>query len=327
MNEQTGFSKSQDLRVSQLLAGSPSNWGRWGQDDEVGALNYLTNAEVLRGIRAVCQGKVITCGELIGNPEGDPMWPGRLPTVRQNVRDKSDYEKGTVQPFPGGAEFSDDRISMFLQGSTQVDALGHVWYDDQVWNGFPAGPSTIEGMKKASILPIAERGIVGRGVLLDMAAWKGKFALDKGDTLGLDDILGCAEKQGVTLEKRDILCLRIGFLQLLYVQGPDVFYKDFNEPGLTYSPELVDWFHEMEIPCFSTDTISNEMELDPEVGVQIPLHCALMRNLGIVFNEICNFEALAKDCHADGQWDFLYMAAPLKVREGTGAPLNVIAVK
>ena len=182
-------------------------------------------------------------------------------------------------------------------------------------------------MKKASILPIAERGIVGRGVLLDMAAYKGKFALDKGDVLGPEDILGCAAKQGVTIKKRDILCLRIGFLQLLYVQGPEVFYANFIEPGMTYSPELVDWFHQMEIPCFATDTISNEIELDPELGVQLPLHCALMRNLGIIFTEICNFERMAQDCHADGQWDFLFMATPLKVREGTGAPLNVIAVK
>ena len=77
-------------------------------------------------------------------------------------------------------------------------------------------------MKKASILPIAERGIVGRGVLLDMAAYRGKFALEKGDTLDLDDLLGAAKKQGVTIEKHDILCLRIGFLQLLHTQAREV---------------------------------------------------------------------------------------------------------
>ena len=83
----------------------------------------------------------------------------------------------------------------------------------------------------------------------------------------------------------------------------------------------------MEIPALCTDTISNEMDFDPETGMQVTLHCALMRNLGVTFNEICNFEALAKDCHADGQWDFLYVGAPLKVHRGTGAPLNVVAIK
>ena len=312
--------------MSRLLAGSPSNWGRWGTADEVGSLNFLTPAEVLRGVQAVRQGKVFTCGEVIGNPRGDPLWPGRVHAKRETVIDKASYVRGDLPSLPGGAEFADDKIEMFLQGSTQFDALGHVWYDDQLWNGYPAS-TTNGGMKQASILPIAERGVVGRGVLLDMARFRGKDYLDKGELLGLGDILGCAEQQGVVIEKHDILCLRLGFLQLLHVQGPEVFYKDFLEPGLTYSPELVDWFHRMEIPCLSTDTISNETEFDPNIGVQIPLHCALMRNLGIAFNEICNFEALAADCAADRQWDFLYAAAPLKVAEATGSPVNVLAMK
>jgi kynurenine formamidase len=315
-----------DSVVGQLLAGAPSNWGRWGTDDEVGALNFLTSTEVLRGVRSVRQGKVFTCGEVIGNPEGDPLWPGRTPAHRETTIDKSSYVRGDIPTLPGGAEFTDDRIEMFLQGSTQFDALGHVWYDDKLWNGYPAD-ETNGRMNKASILPISERGVVGRGILLDMAAYKGKAYLEKGDLLSLDDLLGCAERQKTTIEKHDILCLRLGFLQLLRVEGPDEFYRDFVEPGLTYSPGLVEWFHEMEIPCLSTDTISNETELDPAIGVQIPLHCALMRNLGITFNEICNFEELAKDCHADGQWDFLYVAAPLKVSGATGAPVNVVAVK
>jgi len=326
MCDKHGHGSSGGSEVGQLLSDAPSNWGRWGPTDEVGSLNFLTNLEVLRGVRAVRQGKVFTCGEVIGNPNGDPLWPGRAPAKRETMIDKDSYVRGDLPSLPGGAEFTDDRIEMFLQGSTQFDALGHVWYDDKLWNGYPSS-DTNGGLKNASILPISERGVVGRGVLLDMAAYKGKPFLDKGDLLNLEDLLGCAEQQQVKIEKHDILCLRLGFLQLLRVQGPETFYKDFLEPGLTYSPELVAWFHEMEIPCLATDTISNETELDPAIGVQIPLHCALMRNLGIAFNEVCNFEALNKDCHADGQWDFLYAAAPLKVTEATGAPVNVLAIK
>jgi hypothetical protein len=321
-----GSGPSASASVSALLAGAPSNWGRWGSADEVGSLNFLNNTEVLRGVRAVRQGKVFTCGEVIGRPGGDPLWPGRAQAKREMTVDKDSYLRGDIASLPGGAEFCDDRIDMFLQGSTQFDALGHVWYDDKLWNGYPA-TTTNGGLKKASVLPIAERGVVGRGILLDMASFKGKPYLEKGDVFGLDDLLGCAKAQDITIEKHDILCLRLGFLQLLTVQGPETFYKDFVEPGLTYSPDLVNWFHEMEIPCLATDTISNETELDPEIGVQIPLHCALMRNLGIAFNEVCNFEALAKDSRADGQWDFLYAAAPLKVSEAAGAPVNLLAVK
>ena len=326
MCSDSGSAAAQTTNISRLLQGSPSNWGRWGSNDEVGSLNFLTNAEVLRGARCIQSGKVFTCGEVIGNPKGDPLWPGRVPAKRETTIDKNSYARGDISSLPGGAEFTDDRIEMFLQGSTQFDALGHVWYDDLLWNGYPAS-ATNGGMKKASILPIAQRGVVGRGILLDMAAYKGKEYLEKTDLLNLGDLLGCAERQGVTLEKHDILCLRTGFLQLLHVQGAGRFYDEFVEPGLTYSAELVDWFHEFEIPCLSTDTISNETELDPAIGVQIPLHCALMRNLCVAFNELCNFEALATDCHADGRWNFFYAAAPLKVSEATGAPVNVLAIK
>lgn len=312
--------------MAALLAASPRNWGRWGDDDEVGALNFLGNAEVLAGVACIRSGKVITCGERIGSPEGDPIWPGRAQPRRYNTQDKSHYQSGTVMPFAGGAEFSDDKIDMFLQGSTQYDAIGHVWFDDQMYNGYPASDS-IGGMQRGSILPIAEKGIAGRGVLLDMAAWKGKFALEKGDLLYLDDILGAAQRQGVELRKRDILCLRIGFLQLRFRQPAEEFFRDFVEPGLTYSPELVQWFSDMEIAALCTDTISNETQYDPAVGVGIPLHGALLRNLGISFNELCNFEKLAEDCHNDGQWDFLYTAAPLKIVDGCGAPVNVLVIK
>ena len=96
--------REEELRMGQLLAGSPSNyWGRWGPNDQVGSLNFLTNAEVLRGVRAVKQGKVFTCGEQIGQLAGDPIWPGRAPTSRVNVRDKSHYDAGRVKPLPSAA--------------------------------------------------------------------------------------------------------------------------------------------------------------------------------------------------------------------------------
>jgi kynurenine formamidase len=83
----------------------------------------------------------------------------------------------------------------------------------------------------------------------------------------------------------------------------------------------------MEIPNLVTDTIANELSLDPATGAFLPLHIALMRNLGVLFTEIASLDALAQDCADDGQWDFLYTAAPLKVIGGTGAPVNPIAIK
>jgi kynurenine formamidase len=83
----------------------------------------------------------------------------------------------------------------------------------------------------------------------------------------------------------------------------------------------------MEIPNLVTDTIANEVTVDPVSGCELPLHNALMRNLGVTLTEIAQLDLLADDCAADGQWTFLYAAAPLKVVGGTGAPVNPIVLK
>jgi len=183
------------------------------------------------------------------------------------------------------------------------------------------------GLKKASILPLAEKGIVGRGILIDMARYRGKPWLDKGETFTHEDLMAAAEAQGCEISKHDILLVRTGWLGYFYATPKEEFYDGFVEPGLTYSPELVRWFQEMEIPNLVTDTIANEVTTDPESGVALPLHNALMRNLGVTFAEIIALDALAEDCAEDGQYTFLYTAAPLKVVEGSGAPVNPVVIK
>lgn len=305
----------------------PKNWGRWGPDDEIGSLNYLDAHQVLRGMREVKDGTVFTLQLQMGRKEtpGDPVWPGRNTIERHNVRDAGVWAEGNLEPYPGGLTDADDVATMALQGSTQYDALAHTWYDDQVWNGYDSSTTT-GGLSKASVLPIAEHGVVGRGVLIDMARFRGKQCLDKGETFTHEDIIAAAREQGTDLQPRDILLIRTGWMGLWYHSTSEEFYRDFNEPGLTYSRELVEWFQDMEIPNLVTDTIANEVTYEPHTGVLLPLHAALMRNLGVLFTEMVWLEDLAQACVAADRWSFLYTAAPLKVVEGTGAPVNPIVI-
>ncbi len=311
--------------LGDLLKDSPSNWGKWGAEDELGSLNYLGAKQVLDAVQLVRSGKVFTLQRLIGDPKGDPVWPGRTPAERTQVLDESNWDGPDAPAYPGGLHYADDKINAFLQGSTQYDALGHVWYDGKLWNGFDAR-TTVGGMDKASVEPIAQRGVVGRGLLLDMARFRGKDNLEAAETYTHEDLQACAEAQGTPIQKNDILILRTNFLKLYFEQG-EKFYENFCEPGLVYSPELVQWFQDMEIPNLVTDTIANEVTTDPANGVALVLHNALMRNLGIAFTEICDLEQLAADCADDGQYAFLYVAAPLKVAKGSGSPVNPIAIK
>jgi kynurenine formamidase len=317
----------QQQTLEGLLADAPKNWGRWGDDDEIGCLNFLSPEEVLRGIRHVKAGKVFTLGLPIGNPGGDPVWPGRSGAMRLMTQDRSHYIAGKLQPLPGGLEYADDYITAFLQGSSQYDALGHTWYGDKIYNGYDA-QTTTGGLAKCGVDKLAKRGVVGRGVLIDMARHRGKKALKSGETFSVDDLEAAAESQGVSIEQHDNLLIRTGWLSVFYDEGPDAFYGDqFVEPGLTYSPELVKWFHEREIVSLSTDTIANEVTFEPETNIVLPLHAALMNNLGVLFSEIIWLDDLAEDCASDGQWAFLYAAAPIHVVNGTGAPVNPIVVK
>ncbi|MGC5025755.1 cyclase family protein [Tsukamurella sp. DT100] len=311
--------------LGDLLAQAPSNWGKWGPDDEVGSLNYLGPEQAVAAAALVRSGKVFTLQRLIGDPKGDPVWPGRSPAVRTQIMDEASWDGAEAPQFPGGLHYADDKIDAFLQGSTQYDALGHVWFDGKLWNGYDAR-TTVGGMDVASVEPIAQRGVVGRGVLLDMARFRGKEHLDTAETFDHTDLEACAAAQGVELRPRDVLLIRTNYLQLFFELG-DAFYEGFCEPGLQYSPELVQWFADNEIPNLVTDTIANEVTTDQNNGVALTLHCALMRNLGVVFTEITDLEALAADCAADGVYEFMYTAAPLKIAQGSGAPVNPVVVK
>jgi 3-hydroxyacyl-CoA dehydrogenase, C-terminal domain len=97
--------------LTELLADAPKNWGRWGPDDEVGALNFLTKEEVLRGVQSVKQGKVFTLGAVVGGPSGDPVWPGRAGATKLMTQDEGHYLSGKLKPVPGGLEYADDYAS------------------------------------------------------------------------------------------------------------------------------------------------------------------------------------------------------------------------
>jgi kynurenine formamidase len=316
--------------VRELLADSPRNWGRWGDDDEIGALNYQTPAETLRGAQAVQSGKTFALGLPLARPAGDPIWPGRATAIRINTCDHSDFVAGKMQRNPGGAEYADDYITTFLQGTTQFDAIGHMWIGDQIYNGYDA-MTTTGALEKCGVDKVARKGIAGRGVIIDMARHKGKDALESGETITVEDLERALEAQDTVLEKHDNVLLRTGWMSVFYNEGADAFYSGkggtFHEPGLYYTPELVEWFHHNEVVSYSTDTIGNETTYDPNTGWVGTMHIALMTNLGILFSEMNWLEDLAADCADDGQYTFLYTAGPLHVVNGSGAPVNPVVIK
>ena len=139
--------------MGELLKDSPKNWGKWGPDDEIGGLNYLGAGAGAAG------GPARQAGQGLHAAGGD-VRPGGRPGVARPPRCREDDDRrrgragsATRRPqFPGGLHYADDFITAFLQGSTQYDALGHVWYDGEIYNGYDA-TTTIGGLTKASVVP------------------------------------------------------------------------------------------------------------------------------------------------------------------------------
>lgn len=320
------------LKLAELLGkDTPSNWGKWGAEDELGALNVLGRAEALKGVSSVVTGEVYTLQMQMGTKRspGDMMWLDRKGVERTNVLDQSTWESGSGTNTGGTSDirWADDIATLYLQGSTHYDAIGHVWYEDKLYNGIDAH-ETIGEMKRASIMPIAEKGVVARGVLIDMARHRGKPWLDREETITLDELLAAARDQGSEIEPRDIILIRTGWpAYWFHVDNPEKFYEDYSEPGLSYSRELVEWFQENEIPNLVSDTLGNEASIHKECGIDSLLHAALIRNLGIAFTEQAWLEDLADACARDNRWTFLYSAAPLKIVGAAGGPVNPMAIR
>lgn len=315
------------MSLRETLAEAPKNWGRWGWDDEVGALNLIGSADILRAISEVSSGVVHTLGLPIGDPRGEPLLPGRHESRRYNSQDRGSYLGNKRQRLAGGLEFADDVMIMNLQGTTHVDALAHTWYDDEAYNAIPVN-TTIDELSRGSVQPLGARGIVGRGVLLDVARHRGVAALKSNQGFTLDELLEVADRQGTEIRPHDVLIVRTGWLPRFYTEGPSSFYRPpYNEPGLVYEDKVAAWFHEKELAAWATDTLANELGIQPETGQTAEvLHAALMRNLGIVFIEMLWLEELADACAAEERWTFMFVCAPLRICGATASPVNPIVI-
>jgi kynurenine formamidase len=312
--------------LEQATRDAPSTWGRWGADDEVGALNHQSPATLLAALPEIRAGRSYTLAIPLNRAAGDPVWPGREPARHEMLLDDAVYAAGGAEPLAGGYRFSDDTLTTALHGTTHCDALGHAWCGDRLYNGHPAS-STAGGLRRASVAPIARRGIVGRGVLLDLARHLGVPALEPGQAIDHGVLEACAAAQGTEIRTGDVLLLRTGWIPRFYREGAEAFYADFREPGLTYSRELAEWFAAREISSLVTDTFGNEVSAAAETGLYGPVHIALLQRLGIVFTELAWLEELAVDCAEDARWSLFYACAPVHVVGATGAPANPIAIR
>ncbi|MBI2766879.1 MAG: cyclase family protein [Chloroflexi bacterium] len=293
-----------------------SNWGRWGKDDEKGTTNLITPERLVAAGKLIKHGKIFDLGIPMG-ADGPQPGGGRINPVHLMS------ETGQGQVFPGGFRYADDYIFMPLQGSSQWDSLAHVYYDDLLYNGFPASDVGLGGTLHNSI-DKQGKGIAGRGVLLDLVALKGVDCLELGYVITPADLEAAATRQGVQVLPGDILLFRTGWRgKFLAERNPAAFMS--GEPGLGMA--CCEWLHQKDVAVVASDNWAIEVLPGEFSDVVFNVHMVLIRDMGMTLGEILDFEELAADCAADGVWEFFFCSPPLKVSKAVGSPINPLAIK
>jgi kynurenine formamidase len=301
------------------------NWGRWGDDDEIGTANFITPDCIIAAARLVRRGLVISCA--IPLDERGPVYPTRIPPKHVMTSTGADYAAGKkrVGTLPeGGMKFSDDYIFAALQCSTQWDSLAHAWYGTELYNGVPETAIRSSGAERLSIDKL-HRHFVGRGVLLDLPrALRDGARLPPGYAITAQDLDRAVTLAQTPVGRGDIVLIRTGHLPWFYeLQDKREFWE--GAPGLGVS--TVAWLHEHEVAAVALDTVTAEVQPSEIPGAPLPLHGLLIRDLGLTIGELFDLEPLASACADDGVYEFLFVAQPLRVTGGVGSPINPLAIK
>ncbi|WGY00325.1 cyclase family protein [Nocardioides sp. QY071] len=304
------------------LAQEHRRWGRWGEDDELGAMNFIEPATVRHAACLVRLGQVISCAMPYDATGPQTGYLGRFNPMHFMTQDGGDVELGAQDHLPG-LRFADDVISMPLQSGTHWDAFSHIFYDGKMYNGFGLEHVTSAGARKGALETMREQ-LTGRGVLLDFPRFKGVDWLQPGDAIHGDDLLACAAAQGVTLGRGDILLIRTGHLRMCRAEGWGD-YAGGDAPGL--SLDTADVIVDAEIAAIASDTWGVEVRPNETEAVMQPLHVVLLVSAGVIFGEMFDLEKLADACAEDGVYEFLLVAPPVPFTGAVGGPLNPIAIR
>jgi len=283
-------------------------WGKWGDDDEIGALNLIGAQEVCAAAKLVTKGLVISLAQEIS--AAMPLPPHRAGVTHHMGRDGGDYAAGARRP--GGFQFAEDTVSLPLHTGTHVDALCHCWYDDKLYNGFSGDDVRSSGAKRLGVHTMPS--VVARGLLLDFVALTGAPLAD-GTPIDRQMLYAALERAGTELLGGDVVLLRTGWQEAQGRTAPD--YD--AEPGLDLDAALV--LAEASVAMVGADNYAVEV-LPFAPGTVFPVHQRLIRDYGIPLLEGLLLQQLAEA----GATAFMFVAAPLPIKGATGSPITPVAV-
>jgi len=292
--------------------GSLSNWGKWGSEDQLGSLNYITPERRVAAARLVRDGEAVATSLPLaitpgpGNPR--PAHHFMMPMVNTpNFNCSLDYV---------GLAFHGTAIS-------HIDALCHVFWDGKMYNGFSASEVQMDGAHKNAIESVLDK-VIGRGVLLDIPPVCGKEWLEPGEAIYVDDLEAAEERESVQVGEGDILLVRTGRHKALRSQESDTSaWQAGGLPGLHAS--VLPWLHERRIAVLGSDGI-NDVSPSGFSDFLLPIHTVTIVAMGIHLLDNQDLERMVGACSVKNRYEFLFIVAPLHIERGTGSPVTGVAI-
>ena len=296
-----------------------SNWGRWGDDDQLGTPNLITPEVTKRALALVQEGVTVSLSREI-------VWEGAAdvpsPPVHFMIESGEGWASGEKVSYrPNAAAI--DYIGMVFHGVavTHVDSLAHFFWNGRTYNGKPAHlVSTSLGATVCGVVE-AKRGFISRGVLVDVPLVRGVEWLERGEGVMPEDILAAEERFGFKVREGDILLIRTGQLKRRNVEGP----APMSAGSTACQAACLPLFHERGIAVMGSDT-GNDVRPSQYEKVPQPIHQVGITAMGLWILDNADLEALAEACATRGRYEFLLTINPLPLHNTTGSPVNPVAV-
>jgi kynurenine formamidase len=288
--------------------GEISNWGRWGEDDERGTLNLLTDEKRRAAAQLVEDGVSVSMAL-------------ELNTQRDAVNANPFEHTLSTSTFTGHAVAGDVyRVQYHGFAHSHVDGLPHFAHNGQLYNGFPVSGLQETGADKLGIHN-AGNGIVARGVLVDMARHKGVEYLEPGTAITVTDLEEWEQATGIRVGSGDVLLIRTGRWEAVRQIGQ----WNFVQRAAGAHASVARWLKERDVAVIGSDGVSDVMPSGLE-GMANPLHELVIVGLGMPILDNLDLDAVAREATMRERWEFMFVGAPLRVRGGTGSPLNPLAI-
>jgi kynurenine formamidase len=281
-----------------------SNWGRWGDDDELGAANLMTESKRREAATLVRTGTTVSLAhDMITEEAADASEPYVL--------------QMTVNPE---GQNSGDRVDVNFHGVTfsHLDALCHVFYKDRVYNGFDFAEVVTEDGCSTMGTTAMKDGLVTRAVLLDMPRLKGVPYLDPGTKVYREDIEAWEQQAGVRLGAGDALLLRTGRWARRAEGGPTRVMSGWDA-------SVIPFLAERDIALLGAESFHEAPGSVPGLSVN-PIHRFAIVARGMNLLDNLDLDAVAETAASLDRWEFMLVVAPLRIPGGTGSPVNPIAI-